>query len=223
MRTNLLLLLLLLLSTDFAFIGIHLVYSSTNWLSDPMYSLYRDRGYAELFQYVKLYWLVLLFGLLAAVRRQLIHLVWMVVFAAILIDDCFSLHEAHGFRLASAVGLEPMLGLRARDIGEFLILTAAGATLLASLTAAYLRADAAERRLSRRVASLGMGLVFVGGVLDAVHAMVRGTRAAVPVGVAEDGGELVIVSLMLSVVFRHAQPPATSRAVVEPQSISPAA
>ena len=188
-----------------------------------MYSLYRERGYAEQFQYVKLYWLVLLFGLLAAERRQLIHLVWMVVFAAILIDDCFSLHEAHGFRVASALGIGPMLGLRRGDIGEFLILMAAGATLLAGLTAVYIRADAAERRVSRRVASLGLGLVFFGGVLDAVHAMVRGTRAAVPVGIAEDGGELVMVSLMLSAVFRHAQPSAVSRSALEARSISPAA
>jgi hypothetical protein len=55
------------------------------------------------------------------------------------------------------------------------------------------------------------------------HTIVRNTWAAVPVGVAEDGGELVMVSLMLAAVFRHAQPPSTSSVAVEAESISQAA
>ena len=222
MRADLLLP-LLLLSADVAFIGIHLVYSYTDWLADPMHSLERERGYAEQFQYVKLYWLVVLSALLAALRRQLIHIAWMVVFAAILIDDSFGLHESYGFRLARALELEPLLGLRQTDIGELLVLAAAATTLLAGLTAAYIGASATERRLSIRLAGLGAGLAFFGGVLDAVHTLVQHTWAAVPVGVAEDGGELVMVSLMLAAVFRHAQLPVTSRSAVQSESMSQAA
>jgi hypothetical protein len=218
MRADLLLP-LLLLSADLAFIGIHLVYSYTDRLSDPLHSLERERGYAEQFQYVKLYWLVVLSGLLAAVRRQLIHLVWMVVFAALLIDNSFGLHEAYGFRVARALGVEPRLGLRPADIGELLVLAAAGAALLAGLTAAYMGANAAERRFSLRIACLGAGLAFFGGVLDAVHTIVQDTWAAVPIGAAEDGGELVMISLILSVVFRHAQPLAARAPAPEPHSM----
>ena len=222
MRANLLLP-LLLLSADLAFVSIHLVYSYTNWLADPMHSLERERGYAEQFQYVKLYWLVMLSGLLAAGRRQLIHVAWMAVFAVILIDDAFGLHESYGFRLARTLGLEPLLGLRQTDVGELLVLAAGGTALLAGLAAAYIAAGAAERRYSLQIAGLGAGLAFFGGVLDAVHTIARNTWAAVPVGVAEDGGELVMVSLMLAAVFRHAQPPATSSAAVEAPGISQAA
>ena len=192
---------LLLLCADAAFIGIHLLHNYYGRPADPIYSLGRERGYAEVYQYLKLFWLVVLFGMLAVTRRQLVHVGWMALLAGILIDDSFALHEQYGLQAAEMLGLQPALGLRARDLGELIFLAAAGAALLTALGLTYLTANAAERQFSKRLVRLIALLVFFGIVVDAVHSIARGTWASTPLGVLEDGGEMVMVSLILGVVF----------------------
>lgn len=46
-------LLFLLIFTDLAFVVLHILYVYTNLLSSSLYSLSRDRGFAEFFQYTK--------------------------------------------------------------------------------------------------------------------------------------------------------------------------
>jgi hypothetical protein len=191
---------LLLFCADAVFISIHLfnIYADR---PDPIYSLGRERGYAELFQYLKLFWLALLFAILAHHRKQMVHVGWMTLFAAILIDDSFALHERYGLRLAETLGLEPALGLRARDIGELLFLAAAGAALVAALGLTLLAADPADRQFSMRLGRLVALLAFFGVIADAAHSVALGTWADTPAGVFEDGGEMVMVSLILGFVF----------------------
>ena len=54
------LLLLLLLSADVMFLGLHLVYLQTSIIADRGFWLEQDRGYAGVFQYIKEYWTAML-------------------------------------------------------------------------------------------------------------------------------------------------------------------
>ncbi|MEM7760563.1 MAG: hypothetical protein AAF298_20895 [Cyanobacteria bacterium P01_A01_bin.40] len=89
-------LLILLLAADLIFIALGIVYecglinlsnicSSLNF--DSYFSLTRDRGYAEIFQYLKKYWLIILFGLLAITQNIKIYWGWLFLSGYLLLDD----------------------------------------------------------------------------------------------------------------------------------------
>lgn len=69
-------LLFLCLATDAGFILVHISYRQLGLLDNPLFSIEDDRGYAEVFQYIKEYWTVLLLGLTALQKRSLLYLSW---------------------------------------------------------------------------------------------------------------------------------------------------
>ncbi|MGH7392265.1 MAG: hypothetical protein ACREM3_22825, partial [Candidatus Rokuibacteriota bacterium] len=156
----------LLLSADLAFMVVHVVHVSTGYLSNPLNSLERDRGYAEFFQYTKLYWSVLLTGVLVVRHRALVHVGWLAGFAYLLADDAFSIHETGGAHAVAALGLGPAFGLRAKDLGELIVTAIAGTAVLAILGLGYWRSDDGGRALSRRLFGLLIALAFCGVVVD---------------------------------------------------------
>jgi len=193
----------LLLATDLAFVVVHIVDTQTGYISNPLNSLARDRGYAEFFQYTKLYWLVLLTGLLALRERVPVHAGWLVVFAYVLADDAFSLHERGGTHVAATLGLRPVLGLRAQALGELVIMAVAGSATLGLLALGYWRSDRPGRVFTHGLARLLMALAFFAVGVDAIHEAVRRTFADAVFEVLEDGGEMIVVSLMTWTVFRR--------------------
>jgi hypothetical protein len=136
------LLLRLLVAADLVLIGVHVVHVFTPYLRNPLNSLEQDRGYAEYFQYTKLYWLILLSAALAVRRRALIYLAWLAVFGYLLVDDAFSVHEQSGAALANSLELTPALGLRAADFGELLVMAIAASAMAALLALGYWRSAA---------------------------------------------------------------------------------
>ena len=194
----------MLVAVDLLFLAVHAVHVYTPYLPSPLNSLERDRGHAEYFQYVKLYWLVILFAVLALRERALVHGAWAAVFAYLLADDAFSIHETYGARVTDALGLGAPLGLNATDLGELVVTGAAGGLLLLLVGSTYLAADDRALRRSRVVLALLAGLAFFGVVVDMVHSAVRETALAHPLGTLEDAGEMLVVSVILATVFRWA-------------------
>lgn len=190
----------LLLCADAAFVGIHVLHA-TGHLADPLYALDRDRGYPELFQYIKFYWLVLLTLLLAVSRRGVLYLLWAFVFAFLLVDDSFTLHESWGSRLAYRLSLQPVLGLRANDVGELLFVGAVGAVVAAALGLGYLWADAAARRFTARLVVLVAVLAFFGVVVDVLAIFAPEGALSIVLKTTEEAGEMASVSVMLGAVF----------------------
>jgi hypothetical protein len=201
------LLLGLLLATDLAFIAVHVVHTSTPYLASPLNSLERDRGYAEYFQYTKLYWIVLLSALLWLKHRAGLFAGWLVVFASLLVDDMFSVHESGGARAAAALGLAPVLGLRAQDVGELLVTAVAGIAILARLGLGHLRADPAARALSGRLLGMLAALACVGVGADMLHQAFADGAVGQTLVVLEDGGELLVVSAIVSIMVGAALAP----------------
>jgi hypothetical protein len=194
-------LLFLLLGGDVAFIGIHVLYK-TSVLADPLYALDMDRGYAELFQYIKEYWIILLLLVLGALRRSMTYPALAAVFAVLLVDDCFHLHETHGFRLARLLPADLPGGVPPGAIGELLVLAALGLPIVALVAVSYFRADARDRRFMATIVGLGALLVFFGVGVDLAASLVHGTRAEPVLNTVEDGGEMVVMSVIVWTVFQ---------------------
>ncbi|MGQ0553490.1 MAG: hypothetical protein ACT4PU_09760 [Planctomycetota bacterium] len=197
----------LLLLADALFIGLHLLLLATPLLSSPLYSLETDRGYAEWFQYLKELWIVALLLLLLQRTRELGYLAWALLFAYLLSDDALKLHERWGYALGERWQLGPVLGLRPDDLGEVAVCVLVGGSLLLLIGWVHRRGSPAFRQASRSLlrllvllACFGVGLDLLGMTLE------RGSVAKHVVGALEDGGEMIVMSLIAWQAFRlHAQ------------------
>jgi hypothetical protein len=58
-------LLLLLISTDLLFVLLHIMHTHSPFFNHRYWNIAIDRGFAESFQYVKEFWIVLMFFILA--------------------------------------------------------------------------------------------------------------------------------------------------------------
>ena len=188
----------LLISADLAFIGVDIAYPDCG-----ICSIGRDRGFPEVYQYIKLFWGVILLGALALTRSSLIYASWTLVFLYLFIDDASMLHESYGKYLADALSFRPLFGLRAVDFGELLITGIAGLLLLIPLTIGYFRSKEHERAFSRYLVAIVFALAFFGVFVDMLQITAGNTQLGEVLGMVEEGGEMIVVSVMLWFVFRH--------------------
>lgn len=195
------LLLALLLAADGVFVALHL------WAADarPEYrllSIAADNSYAELFQYLKFFWLTLLMLRLSWQARDPGFLPLGTLFLYLLLDDLLRLHEDGGAGLASAWNLPALADLRPKDLGELAVSAAAGLILLPAIGLAYRWGGVALRVLTRRLTLLLALLAIAGIGLDLLTAAWRPSGLpALLLGLLEDGGEMLIASLMLATGF----------------------
>lgn len=193
--------LLLLLSADAVFVAVHLVYKLSPFIDNVLYSIETDRGYSEIFQYVKMYWIVVMLAVLWWRTREGVYVAWLLLFAYFLCDDALKVHENAGRAIAVQWHYPSALGLRGRDFGELVVSIAAGSLFLALVLAAYLRSAQEARQASRNIALLVGMLAFFGVFVDTVHIVVGTGAWNVIFGTIEDGGEMFAVSLVCWYVF----------------------
>lgn len=157
-------------------------------------------------------WLLCVVFLLLAWRavRQPVLLGLAAIFLAILLDDSLQLHERLGTTLALAWELPEAWGLRPDDLGELVVWALFGGSCLVVFLAGY-RASAAAWRRTGEVFLLGfLALAACGIALDMLHVMTFPLAAAgeagrvlkFAVGLAEDGGEMIVASLITA--YAHA-------------------
>jgi hypothetical protein len=194
-------LLLLLLAADLVFIVLHVLHMYTPFADNLSFSLEEDRGYGEVFQYVKFFWICLMLTLAFRHSRQLVYCAWALLFSYLLLDDALLIHEKLGVYLAEALEIEPMLGLRPQDFGELMVSAAAGSVLLSLIALAYLRSGNEAKSFSIAMAALFGILVFFGVGVDMLHSALRDMPGGSLLGLLEDGGELVAVSLTCGFLF----------------------
>lgn len=143
------LLLVLLLCTDLVFITVHILYSLTTFFDNPLLSLDRELGYPELFQYIKWFWVIILLLYMTVSTRSLRYAAWVLLFAFLLADDVFMLHEVWGSRLARLFTESFLTGLRKQDIGELLVSALVTLALLIPVWLSYRKGSSYFRRISR--------------------------------------------------------------------------
>lgn len=194
-------LLLLLVGADIAFVLAH-YFQTTGLLDDALFSLERDRGYPEFFQYVKALSIVVLLFLVSTRNKVIGYGVWSLLFLYLLLDDAMQIHEVFGGHIATSLGFAPAIGLRAQDFGEVAVSAIAAAVFFVSLAFFYVGGSGSFRKASRHLILLLMALAFFGVFIDLLHVAVKmGWEITWLLGVIEDGGEMVVMSLMAWYVF----------------------
>ena len=188
--------LLCLLVVDLAFVFLHFL-SLTDLINDTLFSLERDRAYPERFQYVKILSIVILM-LLVRKRADMIGFSgWSLLFLYLLIDDAFRLHETLGGYVATGLALSPAIGLRAKDFGELIVSMSAGIFFLGLIAVSYLRGSGAFRQASNHLFLLVLALAFFGVFVDMLHVAIdMGWKVSFVLGAVEDGGEMIIMTII---------------------------
>ena len=190
-------LLLALLLGDLAFLALHMVHSLTPYFQSPMFNIELDKGYAERYQYLKYLGLILTFAWLCASKKTLLFLPWALLFAYFLADDGWQMHERLGAWIGEGISFTPPFRLRKEDLGELTVTATAGLVLLPAFLAAYYFGPRMVRNTFHDLLLLlGLLMVFAVGI-DMVHAAFIGSpRIELVLGVIEDGGEMIAVSLL---------------------------
>ncbi|HEX4857048.1 MAG TPA: hypothetical protein VFV28_09555, partial [Limnobacter sp.] len=206
-------LLILLLSADLLFMGLHVVNTITPGWQYPLLNIEKEGGYPELFQYLKYFWTSLLFILLARRQRQFSYLAWAALFTYLLLDDALTIHERLGGQIAASLDLQPAFGVRPQDLGELLCNLSAGALLVLPLAWSYMKGSAEFRSTSKLVGMLVALLACFGVLVDFAHMMVHtGWKLKFAIAMLEDGGEMLAASLLVALVYSLGlHPPKTIR------------
>lgn len=195
----------ILVSIDFLFIVLHIFHVRTGLLLDSRFFITMDRGYAEIYQYLKLLGIVFCMRLLFIRNRSPIYLGWLYIFLLVLADDAIQIHERLGIGLGRLLRFQPLLGLRPQDFGELLVFSAYALLILAIVVTSYRK----ERNSTHKVASAGLFvllllLMLFSVVVDALHIaanslsspQINPAELNLIFEILEDGGELVVVSLI---------------------------
>jgi hypothetical protein len=190
--------LLLLVCGDLVYMAIHIGYLTVPGMRGAHYSLETDGGLAEFYQYMKQLWLAVCLMTAFLRRRHLVLLAWSGFFGFLLLDDALQLHERGGLWLGRHFGFPAIAGLRPEDLGELIVAGVVGASLLVVLAIAWWRDREPTWRLSKDLLVLTAALGACGVLVDSLHvvAYFRAPMLSAPLAFVEDGGELLIVSLM---------------------------
>jgi hypothetical protein len=198
-KSNATILLSALLIGDIAFILLHVVLTITNQIANyPLCSLAKDGGYAEYFQYVKEFTIMVLLLVIYAKTKAVGFIAWAGLFLYLLCDDALQFHETLGKLVATNMDFGRHLGIRAEDFGELAVSVVVGSALLAMIGLFYLRGSVPFRRASRHITLLLVGLASLGVLLDTLHFIyeVNWKFSMVMVSL-EDGGEMIIMSFIV--------------------------
>lgn len=175
----------------------------------------------SLFIYLK--WLLIAACLATAWRKsdEPLLLSLAIIFGLLLIDDSLELHEQLGTATKDWLGYGPAFGLRGDDLGELTIWAILGAVCCAVFALGYRRSSLAGRGIGH-VFLLGIAaLAACGIVVDMLSIMAhdfgdgtvnRATRFLFRC--VEDGGELMIASLLLAFALVTLRDHAPTTAVV---------
>jgi hypothetical protein len=196
-------LLLLLICADAGFALLHLINVETGWLRGTEISLEADGGPAEIYQYVKEFWIIVCMVLAFVSTRRAVYASWAFVFLFLLVDDAGKLHENVGAWLGQRYGLPAVFGLRPDDMGELLFAGAVGLSTIAVVGVAVRRGTEQCRRISRDLFSLIFVLALFGVVVDMLHvvAYLGESLLAQVLLVLEDGGEMIVMSALTAYAF----------------------
>lgn len=167
-------------------------------VADPRLLLSSEGGFAEHAQHLKAAVAAILLFVTAWRRGSIVTVVWGAALAFVLADDAGQLHERAGLYFGAALSLPEIGGLRANHAGELLFYGVVGLLFLLAFAGALRANDPDGWRITRHLAGWFVVLAAVVILLDALHSLWRKTWAGPIFAVAEDGGELVALTVLLS-------------------------
>ena len=199
--------LIILLLIDFAFVLFHGIYK-LHLISNSLFSIEREFGYAEVYQYIKEFSIMLLLFKIAMNRKQFIFFAWSLLFMYFLFDDSCQIHEKLGSFLAHYFDFQPMFYLRAQDFGELAVSMFFGLLLFSFIGGGYLFSDSKAKQVSKYLFILVMYLAFFGVFVDMLHIAIPWGKSIW--GLIEDAGEMVVMSIIVWFVYIQKQTPSQS-------------
>lgn len=185
----------------------HLLYLYSRYFHDlgfssSAFSVTRDGGLGETYQYLKMFWIVLLLAGVSVRTGRLSYLSWSLLFLYLLLDDSLQLHERLGSVVASRLGYATAFHLRPQDFGELTAVGSVGLLFAGLLALTWWRGDSEFRRTSRNLALL-VGVVVLFGVgVDMLHSMADSPALTAALALLEDGGEMVSISFVCWYAYR---------------------
>lgn len=206
----------ILICTDLAFIGVHVLSGALsldvlNFLSGStsvdaskfsFLLINKDHGYAEIYQYIKEFWIILLILFVYSRTKENGHLAWSAVFLYLLFDDAIQIHERVGLMLADRLEFTPAIGLRPRDFGELTVTAVCGVVLITSVGFFYARGSADFKSISRDFMLLLSGVAFFGVFVDMADIAIKfGSTVTFVLETMEDGGEMIVMSMVVGYTF----------------------
>ena len=186
-----------LLLVDFILIGLHLWHESwrtggqlTEWFEYPWLSLASDGGLGEWTGYLQLSIAAVLLVVIAVRDSAPVLAAWALTLAVAVADDALMLHENGGEALVDALNLPA----GAYTLAELAVWAGMAAILLPVLVLTHRAGDRSARATSWRLGVLLVALSFFAAVVDILD---------IPwgAGVIEDGGELIVSTLILVAVI----------------------
>ena len=198
-----LLLFAMLLGADALFILVHAVHAWSPYLGDSKYALDADLGMAELYQYIKLLWLLGCLTLAFWQTRRGVFIAWAAFSALLLLDDAAQLHENAGRLMAKGLGLASAFGLRGVDYGELMFAAGVGVVGLAVVVVTLRQGSREARQLSLDMAVMLSVLAVFAVLGDVAHSFAYNRAPALidVLALVEDGGELLVVSAITAYAF----------------------
>ncbi|MBC7289993.1 MAG: hypothetical protein H5T83_01480, partial [Actinotalea sp.] len=180
------------------------------------WSINADGGWAEVWRSVKfLVAAAYLLRLMERVPRAPVLGAWAATLAVVVLDDLLRFHEDLGAWLVGRLGLEPVAGLRAQDVGELLAWGAFVVVLGTALVLAFRRSSAPARRGALVVGGAVAVVAFFAVGVDMVAIVVGDVltdRGARWLALLEAGGEMAGAGLVLVAALwlwsRRAEDPA---------------
>ena len=194
--------LVLLLITDAIFVLFHILNVYTDLLSSSLYSLKRDQGYGEFFQYTKELWIAVLFLILGFKKKKGVYFAFAMLVFFFLFDDYFSLHEQLGIFIAQMLNFQPALGLRGIDFGELLFSAVIGILFLVLFILFSLISDRQTRLMILYMLIFIVLLAGFGVLLDMTEVIIKNSAVSRVVAIFEEGGEMFVMSWILWFVMR---------------------
>ena len=193
--------LILLVFTDIGFVLIYFIdLLSPN--PNKMLSIGSDRGFPELFQYIKFSWIIILFTIQTYNKKSLQFFIWAIIFAYFLVDDAFRIHENMGILISSRFSMTPQLGLSAQNIGQIIYIALGGTIILLLVYYSIRSASNNDRKIFYNLTFLMLILIFFGFFIDIANSAFNLRRELrFLMIILEDGGEMVSVSVILWYAF----------------------
>jgi hypothetical protein len=187
----------MLLLADLFLILVFLSHRLYGWPSSHYFNIGIDRSIPELFQYVKQLAMAAVLCLIFIEKRALVALLWAAISLLMFFDDAFQAHEKLGTMISELLSLSDVGGIRGQDFGEVAAAGLLATPLLLGVAFCYIRDTPFLRRFSRNLFYLLVLLGLFGVVIDLfVHSL-----QSLALYVIEDGGEMIVISLMLYYVW----------------------
>lgn len=206
--------LLLFLSADLFFVLLHLVHKAARLfdmfttIRNDVFNIYYDLTLAESFQYIKEYWIIVLFAWLIFKKKNTFYTGWALLFIYLLFDDMLGFHGSLATFFLEKFGISSahvLFGeMRYQDFGELGVSVFFGVIFLSLIAVSYFRGGKEVRTTFHYLIGGLLLIVFFGVVNDFANRIFDEDTNQIMFEISrliEDGGEMLGMSVMCWYVF----------------------